>query len=74
MQNEIDELMSLDPLELSKDEEGIAKLVEHFRSTYRTNESSAKFSRTGNPADRPKIDFSALGIKQEEPKIIRRKI
>lgn len=72
MANEIDELMTRDPLGLSKVD--IDQIIEHFRGSYRNHEGSAKFKRTGQAEDKPKIDLEKLGLKSAAPTVTRRKI
>ena len=74
--NTIDELMKRiqdDPLlATAKD---IDEVVDYFRSSFRNNEGSAKFKRTGDEADKPKVDLlKAVGLKKEAPGIVRRRI
>lgn len=71
--NEIDTLMTLDPLSLSS--QNIDQIIDYLRSSYKNHEGSAKFKRTGDEVDKPKVDLlKAVGLKKEAPGIVRRRI
>jgi len=71
--NEIDQLMTLDPLELSS--QNIDTIIDYLRSSYKNHEASAKFKRTGDEADKPKGDLlKNLGLKKDAPAITRRRV
>lgn len=73
MANEIDQLMTLDPLELSSVD--IDKIIDYLRGSYKNHEASAKFSKTGQDGDRPKVDLlKSIGLKKEAPAITRRRV
>ena len=72
--NEIDTLMTLDPLGLSTQD--IDKIIDYFRSSYHTHEGSAKFSKTRQASDKPKMNLVEMGLLKPKavPQISRRKI
>lgn len=72
MPNEIDTLMTLDPLHLS--DVDLDKITDYLRASYRNHEASAKHSRTGVASDKPKIDLKAIGLVKEKPPMVRRKV
>lgn len=73
MPNEIDTLMTIDPLELSSQD--INKIIDYLRGSYKTHEASAKFSRTGQEGDKPKMDLMKLaGVKLKVVPTVRRRV
>lgn len=70
-ENEIDQLMLLDPLELTAKD--IDKIVDHYRKTYFAHEQGAVYEKTGDIADRPKLTLAKLGLKPKEPDKIKRR-
>lgn len=72
MPNEIDQLMLLDPLNLS--DVDLDKIVDYLRGSYKTHEQAAKFSKSGEASDKPKIDLEKIGLVKAKPPLVRRKI
>ena len=67
-QNDIDFLMSLDPLELSKQDIDI--IIAYHRNQRALREKGVKPKKDKGPANT--IDLTALGLKPAAPKINRR--
>ena len=68
-ENELDRLMSLDPLELSSQD--IDAIILYHRRARLSAESGAKPKRGGTVE---KVDLAAIGLGSKKPEIKRRKI
>ena len=65
MANEIDILMDLDPLELTKDDKALTAIIGYYRNARAQVESGAKPKKETGP--KAKIDLSAI-VKNLAPK------
>lgn len=74
MPSEIDQLMLLDPLDLS--DVDLDKIVDYLRGSYKTSEASAKAKRTNDPKDiaEAKVDLVKIGLMKAPVPLIRRKL